>query len=140
MMETKVSITEKIKTFKDACEVLGLDPNQLPVVEHLQEKDRQSIVAYYKLTIIIRALNEGWEPDWLDHGQWKYWNWFYIDNDGVTAGFGYAASTCAPSSANANVGSRLCFKTRGLATYAREQFRDLYFEYLFIDMPKNYKL
>jgi hypothetical protein len=139
-METKVNITEKVKTFEDACEALGLNPESLPVVENLPEKDRQSIVAYYKLTIIIRALNEGWEPNFSDWNEYKYWNLFYINTNGATAGFGCADSSRAPSSAAANVGSRLCFKTRELATYAREQFRDIYFEYLFIDMPKNYKL
>jgi hypothetical protein len=128
--ETKENITERVKTFEDACKVLGLDPENLPVVEHLPEKDRRSIIAYYKLTIVIRALNEGWEPDFLDGNQYKYWSWFYVDNG--------AGTLIAASATYTNIGSRLCFKTRKLAEYARKQFRDLYFEYLFIDMPKNY--
>jgi hypothetical protein len=136
-MNKKVSITEQIKSFEDACRVLGLDPKNIPGVEHLPEKDRKSIVAFYKLTIIARALNEGWEPDFFDFGQRKYWNWFYADN-GAGAGFVYANAYVVPSAANTNVGSRLCFKTSELAEFARENFRDLYFEYLFINMPKNY--
>jgi hypothetical protein len=136
-MSKKVSITEQVKTFEDACKVLGLDPENLPIVENLPEKDRRSIIAYYKLTIIIRALNEGWEPDFSDWNQWKYWNWFYVDY-GATAGFAYADTNGTASATYANIGSRLCFSTRELATYARENFRDLYFEYFFIDMPKNY--
>jgi hypothetical protein len=136
-MET--SITERVKTFEDACKVLGLNPENIPIVEHLPEKDRKSIIAYYKLTVIIRALNEGWEPDFLNWKQDKYWNWFYVEHHGASAGIGCAYSYVVPSCAAAAVGSRLCFKTRELAIYAREQFRDLYFEYLFIDMPKNYK-
>ena len=138
-MNKKENITEKVKTFEDACEVLGLNPENLPIVGHLPEKDRQSIVAYYKLTIIIRVLNEGWKPDFQNWNEWKYWNWFYIEHDGVAAGFGCAHSPFAPSGSSADVGSRLCFKSRELAMYAREQFQDLYFEYLFIEMPKNYK-
>jgi hypothetical protein len=131
------SITEKVKTFEDACKVLGLDPKNLPIVEHLPEKDRRSIVAYYKLTIIVRALNEGQETDLSDYLQRKYWNWFYVKPDtpaGLTIVNTYVSTLLSGSS----VGSRLCFRTRELAEYAGEQFRDLYFEYLFIDMPKNY--
>jgi hypothetical protein len=136
-MNKKVSITEQVKTFEDACKVLGLDPENIPFVENLPEKDRRSIVAYYKLTIIIRALNEGWEPDFSDYSQWKYWNWFYVDR-GAYAGFAFAYTYYSASFTSAALGSRLCFKTRELATFARGNFRDLYFEYLFIDMPKNY--
>jgi hypothetical protein len=117
------------KSYEDACVVLGLDPKDLPKVENLPEKDRKSIIAYYKLTIIIRALNEGWEPDFSDWNQWKYWNWFYLNSEG----FG-----CTASHTSTYIGSRLCFKTRELAEYARKQFRDMYFEYIFIDMPKNH--
>jgi hypothetical protein len=124
----EVSITEKVKSFEDACKVLGLDPENLPIVENLPEKDRRSIIAYYKLIVISRALNEGWEPDFSDCKQRKYWNWYYIEN-GALAGFTYTDTV---------IGSRLCFKTSECATYASENFRDLYFEYFFIDMPKNY--
>jgi hypothetical protein len=136
-MNKNLSITEKVKTFEDACAVLGLDSKHLPAVENLPEKDRQSIIAYYKLTIIIRVLNEGWEPDFSDWNQWKYWNWFYVAT-GASAGFAYARTHYGASIPYSDVGSRLCFKTRERAEYAREQFRDLYFEYLFIEMPKNY--
>jgi hypothetical protein len=132
-----MNITERIKTFEDACRKLGLDPKFFPIVGHPPEKDRKSIIAYYKLTIIIRALNEGWEPDFTDCNQYKYWNWFYMSS-GANAGFVRSDSNFAVTTTPAYFGSRLCFKTRELAEYAREQFRDLYFEYLFIDMPKNY--
>ncbi|MDR1339388.1 MAG: hypothetical protein LBK58_04975 [Prevotellaceae bacterium] len=134
----KVEITERIKTFEDACRELGLDPEQISIVGHLPEKDRKSIIAYYKLIIIIRALNEGWEPDFTDYNQYKYWNWFYTESNGTHAGFVSANAIDAATNTGTTIGSRLCFKTRELATYACEQFRDLYFEYLFIDMPKNY--
>lgn len=134
MKKEEIKITDKVKTFEDACKVLGLDPKQLPVVDLLPEKDRKSIIAYYKLTVIIRALNEGWEPNWNDWDEYKYFNWFYLDS----AGLGYVTTTDAATSTHASLGSRLCFKNDTLARYARVQFRDLYFEYLFIELPKNY--
>ena len=69
-MNKEVSITEKVKTFEDACVILGLDPEKLPIVEYLPEKDQISIIAYYKLAIITRALNEGgdFRPFYWDEG------------------------------------------------------------------------
>jgi hypothetical protein len=127
------SITKKVKTFEDACKVLGLNPD-LPLVTHLPKKDRQSIIAYYKLIIIVRALNEGWEPDFTNSTQLKYWNWFYFSNAGC---FVSASTYYTPSDTITPVGSRLCFKEFELAEYASEQFRELYLEYLFINSIKT---
>lgn len=125
-------ITDKIKSFEDACKHLRLNPNDLPVVDMLPEKDRKSIIAFYKLTIIIRALNEGWEPDWSNWDEWKYYNWFYIEKgeDQHSSGFRYDDADCTTTISDA--GSRLCFKNIELAKYAAEQFKELYREYLLI--------
>lgn len=125
-------ITDKIKSFEDACKHLRLNPNDLPVVDMLPEKDRKSIIAFYKLTIIIRALNEGWEPDWSNWDEWKYYNWFYVEKgeDQRSSGFRFSGTCCA--NARTFAGSRLCFKNIELAKYAAEQFKELYREYLLI--------
>ena len=119
-------ITDKIKSFEDACKHLRLNPNDLPVVDMLPEKDRKSIIAFYKLTIIIRALNEGWEPEC------KYYNWFYVEKgeDQRSSGFRYYVTYFTDT--RTSIGSRLCFKNRELAEYAAEQFKKLYREYLLI--------
>lgn len=129
-----MDITKKIKSYEDACKTLNLDPAALPAVDNLPEKDRKSIVAYYKLTVIIRALNEGWEPNWQDWDEYKYFNWFYIDS----AGFACAYSIYAVTYASTSIGSRLCFKNDTLARYARETFKGLYLDYLFVEIPKTY--
>ena len=125
-------ITDKVKSFEDACKHLGLNPNDLPVVYMLPEKDRKSIIAFYKLTIIIRALNEGWEPDWSNWDKWKYYNWFYVEKGGDqrSSGFRYYDTHCTAT--GTSTGSRLCFKNIELAKSAAEQFKELYREYLLI--------
>ena len=50
--------------------------------------------------------------------------------DGSGAGFACAYSDCAPSNADAIVGSRLCFKSSALAKYAGEQFAEIYFAFV----------
>lgn len=106
-------ITDRVKTFEDACEVLGLDPySQFTTYDSADE------IAYKKLKIIIRALNEGWTPDWNNSSQYKWYNWFYMD----TFRFADASDRYSYS----DVGSRLCFKSRELAEYAAKQFLSEY--------------
>lgn len=95
----------------------------------LPEKDRKSIIAFYKLTIIIRALNEGWEPDWSNWDEWKYYNWFYVEKgeDQRSSGFRYYDTDYA--STGTRTGSRLCCGTHDDAEYIGKQFKDLYNDY-----------
>lgn len=126
-----MKVTKKItceKAFVQACKELGLNPDNLPIVDLLPEKDQRSIIAYYKLTIIVRALNEGWEADFSNHNQYKYWNYLWVDS----AGFVFAYTYYTATHANAYIGSRLCFKDYETAQFAIENFKSLYEEYLLI--------
>lgn len=126
-------MSEKIKTYEDACEALKLKPDALPGVSELPEKHRNALTAHYKLVIIAEALNEGWQPNWNDSGEYKYYPWFEVKaSKSNPAGFGFSFTFCDLWSANAGVGSRLCFRTRALALYAGKQFEDLYKEYMLI--------
>jgi hypothetical protein len=126
-------MSEKIKTFKDACDALKLQSDALPDVSALPEKHRNAITAHYKLIIIAQALNEGWEPNWNDSYEYKYYPWFeIIASANKPAGFGFSDTDYDFWNTHTNVGSRLCFKTRELALYAGEQFEELYKEYFLI--------
>lgn len=124
---------------------------------HTAKEDRTSyadLFAYMKLRIITAALNEGWEPQFTE-GEYRYYPWFYLYTEeewaelddetkergvyfggyasaGAYAGLVYASSNDAPSSAFADVGSRLCFKTSELAKYAGKQFADIYTDFYLI--------
>lgn len=123
---------EKIKSFEDACAALELT-DALPDVSALPEKHRSALVAHYKLIIIAQAINEGWEPNWNDNNEYKYFPWFEVDaNDKNPAGFGFSYANFDYWLTFTAVGSRLCFKTRDLALYAGKQFAELYKEYFLI--------
>lgn len=114
-------ITERIKTFEDACAELGMDSLlSLPYPSPEGNKERIAINAFAQLRIITKALNEGWEPDEEDESQVKYYPYFKKDGSGFRF-FCYYYSYLGPS-----VGSYLCFKTSELAEYAGKQFTDLY--------------
>lgn len=122
----------KIKTFEDACEFLKIETT-LPEVSALPIVHQKAIIAFYKLTIITQALNDGWIPDWNNFNEWKYFNWFEIDADKERpSGFGFSDSGSPGTDSVTHVGSRLCFKSRELANYAREEFKELYQDYLLI--------
>lgn len=122
------SIQDRIKSYEDACHELGLDPEDLPEVDNCEPEDQASIIAFYKLTIIARALNEGWKPNWKDSSEYRWFPWFKVNPDaaGLSCSFTYNAA----SATAANIGSRLCFKSDELATYFGKQFENLWSEYL----------
>lgn len=121
-------ITKRVKSYADACAVLGIEPvNEDVLVKLGFTKDE---IAYRKLKTIAEALNEGWQPNWTDCNEYKYWPWFEFESN--SAGFAYAITIHAVTNANAYIGSRLCFKTRELATFAGKQFKDIYNDYLLI--------
>lgn len=125
---TPKDITKRVKTYADACTVLGIEPINEDVLAKLGfTKDE---IAYRKLKTVVEALNEGWRPDWSDSSDYKYWNWFVYNPS--YAGFGCATTRHTPSGTITNVGSRLCFKTRELAAYAGRQFEDLYNDFFLI--------
>jgi len=127
-MKNENLITERIKTFEDACKELN-EPASLLWADSLPEKHRRAIIAFYKLIMITEALNEGWTPDFLDGPQNKYWPWFYF---GANAGFGSLYAYYVASDTSAAVGARLCYKSRSLAVYSGTQFIDLWQDYLIL--------
>lgn len=123
------NITDRVKSFEDACQVLGISTN-VPEVKGLPRKHQKAIIANYKLIVIAEALNEGWKPNWQDSDEYKYYPWFDMSNP---AGVGYSHTHCAASSANALFGSRLCLKNRELAIYFGQTFTDLFNDSLLLN-------
>lgn len=150
-------ITERVKTFDDACRELGEDHPFVLAYQNTNlhdpkvAEDNRDILAYLKLRIIVAALNEGWEPQFTEDEK-RWCPWFVLwtgkelseksdewkaarplisagDYSGNWAGFAYADSGCAPSFANTNFGSRLCFKNEALSLYCAEQFISLWADF-----------
>lgn len=120
-------ITDRVKTYEDACKVLGVEP--INEQNAKAQGFRSDEIARRKLETIAAALNEGWKPDWNNTDQYKYYPYFYIQENAKgkgSAGLSCAASNYAAAGAYANIGSRLCFYALRLARYAGNQFTDLY--------------
>lgn len=117
--------SKKITSYEDACKVLNIQPINEEVFNAFPKEDQRSMLAYHKLTVITRALNNGWKPNWDDQNEWKYYPLFRY----VNAGLSFASTYNAATYSAAYFGSRLCFPTSALAKYAAEHFADLYRDY-----------
>lgn len=80
-------VTERIKTFEDACNELGEDYPMVSVYDALVTRANgeqslaewmgKDVVAFLKLRIITEALNEGWHPKFTED-EYRYYPWFCI--------------------------------------------------------------
>lgn len=72
-------VTERIKTFNDACEALGEEHRLVQAYRAVEGMTAlgSDLYAYLKLRIITAALNEGWEPQFTED-EWRYYPWFYL--------------------------------------------------------------
>lgn len=151
-------ITERVKTFEDACRELGEEHPFVSAytawIKHEEFDDQEDILAYMKLRIICTALNEGWEPQFTED-EWRYYPWNILwteeelseksdewktDRHLIStgeyqtdyAGLACADSDIAPSSTLASIGSRLCLKSDTLAVYCGKQFINIWADFYLI--------
>ena len=151
-------VTERIKTFEDACNELG-EENVLVQAYRTAEfntsgnqNDVSDVVAYLKLRVIAAALNEGWEPQFMkDEYRWYPWFYFYTQREidkmdeekkkkfwrfggasscGSTCGLDAAYSNNAWSGSSLSVSARLAVKSEALAKYFGQQFIDIWADYI----------
>lgn len=122
-------ITDRVKTYEDACKVVGIAPLKLSDFKFLPEKDRKPSYAFHQITTIAKALNEDWVPNWDNENEYKYYPWFRMGSSGV----GFSADDYGDWFAYSSVGSRLCFKNRDLAVYAGKQFEEIYRDFMVIE-------
>ena len=138
-------VNEVITDFKSARKALGSKPNadftvskkilsgnavQLNdvarLVTDINPMHIEALIALNELFTIAQAWNkeDGFVPDFSDRHQDKWFPWFRYDKD--VAGFVYAPADNAPTTADADVGSRLCFKSSARAAQFGKQFAHLY--------------
>lgn len=151
----KKPVTERVKTFDDACKELGIDAEAIQ--QQWQDAGITMLdeVAYQKLRIITAALNEGWEPEfkedeyryypycilytkaeieqkddeWKDEYNLQLWLGGGGSYTGAPCGLAFATSRYAWSVANAYFSARLAHKTEELAIYSGKQFTELWANY-----------
>ena len=155
--EPEKDVRKRIKTFEDACHEIGIDAeawNRDKISLGLEP----DVLAFLKLRIIVKALNEGWEPRFTED-ECRYYPWFILytgeeynklDEEEksrvVCRSFYNASALGGVSSANAYyvssvsdayIGVRLAFKTSELAAYCGRQFLDIWADFVFLPEKKS---
>ena len=155
--EPEKEVRERIKTFEDACREIGIDAeawNRDKISLGLEP----DVLAFLKLRIIVKALNEGWEPRFTED-ECRYYPWFILytgeeynklDEEeksrvvyrslyyaNAFGGVSFASANSVSSSANAYIGVRLAFKTSELAAYCGRQFLDIWADFVFLPEEKS---
>lgn len=150
-------ITERVKTFEDACQILGIDAEAIQEQCESAGLDMIDEIAYQKLRIITAALNEGWKPDFTNPDEYRYYPYLCLWTKeeleqktdewkdernlqlwlgggcsycGAYCGLASASSYYAWSSAGASISARLAHKTEELAIYSGKQFTELWANYI----------
>jgi hypothetical protein len=123
-----------IKTFTEYCNAKKVKKKDiLPDVSNMPLKHRSALTSTAIMFLITEHLNDGWEPDWDNSNEYKYWPWFYMNKPG----FRLDDISCRWANSHSSAGSRLCFRTRELAEHAAKFFLKEY-EAMMI-LPKKKK-
>ena len=120
-----VETHEELKTIEDCINKLTEEDEEIIQLRKLESiKDLSEHILNNQIAVvIIKALNDGWIPDWNDDNQYKYCPWFYLGEGFSYYSYGlYSADSC--------VSSRLCLKSKELAIYAGQQFREIYKKFM----------
>lgn len=120
-----MEITEKVKTYEDACSIKGIHPLTIEAFASFPEGQREYLFAVHKDDIINEVLNEGWAPDWGDGWQYKYYPYFYWDRN-AAGGSGFSYCDFFFDCSCSGVGSRRVYRTAELARYAGTQFIEIH--------------
>lgn len=111
------NVMDRIKTVDDAIREMNTTLEEVLPYRSPQNSHQRGLNAMAMMMVVRDALCEGWEADYSNTDQWKYEPRF-IYKPGV--GFSYYGYV--DWSADAHVGSRLCFPSRELAEYFGRTF------------------
>lgn len=159
-IDSLLPITERVKTYEDACRVLGFEPVDFNKMRYLSPVDvsrcflEKDDVAYIKLKTIAAALNEGWIPEFTNE-EYRYYPWFtFLTKEelaekseewkkerslwlfgggsytGAVCGLASAYSSRAWSDSASGFSARLAVKSEELAFYFGKQFISIWADYV----------
>lgn len=120
-----LNIMERVASFQDICDISGVMSCTFELPRNASRKQIRKN-AGDMLELIIEVLNEGWEPDYSNSNEQKWYPYFEYNKR--TGRFSYSGYVY--DNVYSFVGSRLVFKNRALAEFAGKLFIDIYNDYM----------
>lgn len=142
-------VTDRVKTFNDAVEELGEEHEAVKAyraVEWYLRNQMSDIKAYLHLRIITAALNEGWEPQFVE-GERRWYGWYDLiskedyealsdeekgrcvgrssSNANASGGLVYSYAYYASSVSNTNNSSRLTLRNKTVLPHRQHNRKTL---------------
>lgn len=114
-------VTDRIKTFEDV-----LEDNNISELDFKNSCNglSEDEIAYKQIKLIVKSLNKGWNPDWNNRNEYKYYPYFNMESGGFSRANSYLWITFT------YVGSRLCYSSGELAEYAGTKFNSIYEKFI----------
>lgn len=115
--KASIKVTDRIRSFSDVLKEKGITEDDFNEACEGLTKDE---IGYRKVKMLYEVLNEGWQPDWSNSNEAKYYPWMKF-----SAGSGFSSDGYVCDFAHSLVGSRLVLKSRELAEHAGQHFADI---------------
>lgn len=119
-------IKDRVTSYEAACKILNRAACTIDDFSFLGPQQAKKQFSRHKISTGIEAINEGWEADFDNENQRKYYNWFYNHNKGFasrTVFFSFAGCVGA--------GSDFHIENEEKAKIIARVFKEDYIVYLF---------
>lgn len=117
-------VKDILKGYASACDILNRKQLTIDSFSFLGEKQAKKQFARHKIVTCIEAINQGWEPDFDNSNEYKYYVWMYGKKNGFSSGVDYFGS-------ETSVGSDMYCETRENMELIEKICKQDYIEYLF---------
>lgn len=121
---------KEILSYEKACEVNKQDPNQKPIVDHLDKEEASDVINNFELKRIVRAVNKNddgtdWKFNYRD-GSDKFTMYFGVKTtEAKPSGVGFSYSYCDDWRSYTYCGSRLEFRDYDRMKHVQDNFQPL---------------
>ena len=65
-------ITDRVKSFENACEIIGEDPEDVLPYKYPKNKRQHALNDYARLDVIAEALQQEYQANWADGNEYKW--------------------------------------------------------------------